>query len=652
MGLLPKNRFYPMRKTTLLAILLLSVIGLPAQIPIGGIPPSLEADKQELFSNSPIQKRALPDLDLQRILDEDTSGPGIRFAAPLAVDLSLENAGEWTELPNGDRVWRLHINSRGAKALIAFYRDLFLPAGAELYMYAPGGEQVIGPYTAEDNPADGRFMTGLLYGEEAVIEYLEPAAVKGQGRLRIDRVDHAYKPVAQSERSGAREFGYGASLDCHIGADCDEGGRVSDLKNGVCRIIVVVEEGTGYCTGNLMNNTAEDGTPYIYTGFHCMDGYTPIYTLWRFDFQYRVSGCAPAVNEPLFFSLTGSTFRAGRRENDFLLLELDQAVPNNFSPHFMGWNRQATAPDTSYMFHHPRGDVQKVSRSTQAGNVFGGPIFWDNDVTTPKDHHFDIDFTEGNYEVGSSGAALINKNGQMVGHLNGGNPDTEACEFSQGWFGRLGLAWEGGGTSDTRLKDWLDPLGTDAMELGGLASEQPQMVTGLIRTYFEQDPVGGVVVTLDLDGNKLTTTSEADGTFTFTNVGAANQYTLSFSKNTAPSNGVSGMDILDIQRHILSLENLLGPYRILAADVNLSGSISALDIIAMRRVILAVASELGEGIESWFFMPKDYEFPNPTSPWSPAPPTTISSHLISDLQDVQVLAIKRGDVNDSADESK
>lgn len=641
-----------MKKATLLAILLLFVMSLQAQIPVGGTPPSLAIDKKDLFTNLPEQKTVLPALDLQRILDEDGNGPGIRFAAPISTDYTLDSAGTWTDLPNGDRVWRLYLTSRGAHALIAFYQDLYLPPGAELYMYAPDGGQVIGPYTATDNPADGRFMTGLLYGAEAVIEYLEPAAVTGEGRLHINRVDHAYKPVAQSERTNAREFGFGASLDCHIGADCELGDPVSDLKFGTCRIIVVVEEGTGYCTGNLMNNTAEDGKPYIYTGFHCMDGYTPIYGMWRFDFQYRVSGCAPAASEPQDFSISGSTFRAGRRENDFLLLELDNPVPDNFSPYFMGWNRQSTAPDTSYMFHHPRGDVQKVSRSTLQGSIFGGPIFWNNDVTTPRDHHFDIDFTEGNYEVGSSGAALLNTNGQMIGHLNGGNPDLEACEFSQAWFGRLDLAWEGGGTPATRLKDWLDPLGTDAMEIGGLAANQPQMVTGLIRTYFERNPVSGVTVYLDLDGNKLTTVSAADGSFSFTNVGAANTYTLSFSKNTMPNNGVSGLDILDIQRHILSLQDLVGPYRRLAADVNDSGSISALDIIAMRRVVLAVSMEFGPGIEAWKFIPRDYDFPDPEDPWSPLPPATISSGNIADLLDVEVWAMKRGDVNDSADGEK
>ncbi|MEZ4995831.1 MAG: carboxypeptidase-like regulatory domain-containing protein, partial [Saprospiraceae bacterium] len=508
---------------SILCLLLFSVL-LTAQIPVGGVPPALQPDRAPFFTDKPLSRQELPALDLQRILEEDAKGPDVRFAAPIPVDYSLATSGQWTELPNGDRVWRVSLYSRGARALITFYRDLYLPSGAELFMYAPDGTQVLGPYTATDNPDDGRFMTGLLYGEAAVIEYFEPASVRGQGHFRIDRVDHAYKPVAQSERSGGRSpaLGFGASLECHIGADCPEADPVADLKRSVCRIIIVVEEGTGYCTGNLLNNTAEDGKPYIYTGFHCMDGYTPIYSLWRFDFNYRVTGCDPAVSEPQFNSITGSTFRAGRQANDFLLLELDKPIPVNFAPYYMGWNRQATPPDTSYMLHHPRGDVQKFSRSTEQATLQDGPIRWDSGVITPRNHHFDVDFTEGNYEIGSSGAALINKKRQMIGSLNGGNPDTMGCDFSQAWFGRLDLAWEGGGTSDTRLKDWLDPIGSDTIELGGYAESQATTVSGIIRTYFDKDPVAGVEVSLSLDGNSTTVTSATDGTFTFTNVAVAN----------------------------------------------------------------------------------------------------------------------------------
>lgn len=641
-----------MRTTIACALLLLGATCLSAQIPVGGTPPSLESDQRGLFPALKDQRQVLPGLDLNKVLMEDQQGPDVRFAAPMAVDYSLAQNDNWTELPNGDRVWRLYVQSREAKALIAYYEDFYLPPGAELYMYTPDGTQVLGPFTDRDNPSvGGRFMTGLLYGEEAVIEYLEPAAARDAGHFRIHRIDHAYKPVAQSERSAGRSpsFGFGASLSCQIGADCPLADPVADLKRSVCRIIVVVEEGTGYCTGNLMNNTSEDAAPYIYTGFHCMDGYTPIFSLWRFDFHYRVAGCDTIVSEPQYLSRTGSTYRAGRRENDFLLLELDTPIPSNFSPYFMGWNRQEAPPDTSYMLHHPRGDVQKISRSTQKGTVFNGPIFWNNDVTTPRNHHFDIDFTEGNYEVGSSGAALINSNGQLVGHLNGGNPDMEACDFSQAWFGRFSLAWEGGGAPNSRLKDWLDPTGTDVMQMGGFASVAPQTVNGSIVSYFDQDPVGGVTVTLSLDGNLLHVQSAADGTFTFSNVGVAQNYTLSFSKNSTANNGVSGADIIDIQRHILSLGQLVGPYRRLAADVNLSGNISALDIISMRRVILALAPSFAPDIESWTFLPKDYVFPNPDTPWNPTPPATVSTNIITDLQDVKMLAIKRGDVNDSAD---
>ena len=69
----------------------------------------------------------------------------------------------------------------------------------------------------------------------------------------------------------------------------------------------------------------------------------------------------------------------------------------------------------------------------------------------------------------------------------------------------------------------------------------------------------------------------------------------------------------------------------------------------MRRVILALETGFGPGIESWMFLPENYNFPNPKTPWSPSPPATVSSTNLADLQDLIILGIKRGDVNDSVD---
>src|SRR5690606_7190306 len=137
----------------------------------------------------------------------------------------------------------------------------------------------------------------------AIIEYYEPLPARGQGRFRIFRVDHAYR--RELESAALLNFGFGTAWDCHKNANCPEGDPWEKQKRSACRVLMVLEEGTGYCSGTLINNTEEDGTPYILSAYHCQEGYTPVYDLWRFDFSYQSSGCANPASEPLPNSVLG-----------------------------------------------------------------------------------------------------------------------------------------------------------------------------------------------------------------------------------------------------------------------------------------------------------------------------------------------------------
>jgi hypothetical protein len=87
-------------------------------------------------------------------------------------------------------------------------------------------------------------------------------------------------------------------------------------------------------------------------------------------------------------------------------------------------------------------------------------------------------------------------------------------------------------------------------------------------------------------------------------------------KNDAPLNGVTTFDITLISKHILGLELLDSPYKIIAADANQDGNVTTFDIIVLRRLILGITSELPNG-KSWRFIPASYVFPNPLNPFEP-----------------------------------
>lgn len=287
---------------------------------------------QERLNNAAISARwatitreKLPHFSLKKVLKEDRLKPGNRFAAPLAVDLGLENAGIWEDGPEGSRIWRVKVESKSALGLMLLFDDFFIPPGATLKVHHADG-QLLNTYNGLDNQANGKFLIGLVRGERAFLEYTEPQEFKGQGRLHLFRVDHAYHQAnlvaADFNTSGKLniELGFGASAPCNINVNCEEGTPYSAEKRAVCRIVVVVEEGTGVCTGNLINNTKQDGRPLLLSAFHCQDGYTPLYDLWRFDFNYESSSCENPVKEPQWQTILGSKLLAGHQMTDFLLL--------------------------------------------------------------------------------------------------------------------------------------------------------------------------------------------------------------------------------------------------------------------------------------------------------------------------------------------
>ena len=80
-------------------------------------------------------------------------------------------------------------------------------------------------------------------------------------------------------------------------------------------------------------------------------------------------------------------------------------------------------------------------------------------------------------------------------------------------------------------------------------------------------------------------------------------------------NGISTLDIIGIQKHLLGLQKFTSAYKVIAADINNSNSISALDIIALRKMILNTDSEMPNGNSSWRFVDAKYEFEDIYNPW-------------------------------------
>lgn len=173
-------------------------------------------------------------------------------------------------------------------------------------------------------------------------------------------------------------------------------------------------------------------------------------------------------------------------------------------------------------------------------------------------------------------------------------------------------------------------------------------IKGNVRTASNK-MVSNVEVDINSNQSSLPSTfmtTAADGGYSFSSLPHYGNYSIKSSKNDDLMNGVSTLDLVLIQKHILGLQVLDTPYKLIAADINANGGISAIDLIELRKLILGVTAEFPSNT-SWRFIPEAFEIEQPTTPWDFPESVSIESLYLSD-EDVNFLAVKTGDVNKTA----
>ncbi len=637
-------------RLTFLALLPAFLAG--AQISDGGKPLRFLPETQSLLSvNEPVTV-ILPTLDVQKAREEDSRTPGQnRFAAPVSADVSLENTGNWTELPTGGRVWQCELNSPGALGLVLLFDEFRIPPGGRFFASTPDGLYTYGAFSDRSCIPSGKFTIGVIPGETVRLEYFEPASAKGAAKCHINRVDVAYDRVAMQEGEVAGFLGFGEALPCNININCPAGNAWQTEKKGVARILMVFSNGAGWCSGTLVANTAGTGDPYFLTAHHCqLIGQNPDFQHWRFDFAYEAPGCSNPASEPTPKSVLGCDRISFRAESDFLLLKTSP-IPGNYGVYFNGWTRDTTLPASTTFIHHPIGDIKKISVDSGAASIYPFAINWMGVFgISPPSSHWKVVPDYGIFQPGSSGGPLFGPAKRIIGQLHGGSIAADPCVINSAFFGRFDHSWNKGADPGTRLRDWLDPNNLNPVSQNGYPQPVAQMssVSGHIQTYGGAS-MKNVRVKIT-GGASATVYTDSLGNFVFTGIPIGGNYTVTPERDSNDLNGVSTFDLVLISKHILGLELFDSPWKIIASDANKSNSVTTFDIVEIRKVILGINNAFPSNT-SWRFFPAYTVFSNPALPFNaPLPPESISIvNLQGDYSSADFIGVKTGDVNNSAD---
>jgi hypothetical protein len=137
-----------------------------------------------------------------------------------------------------------------------------------------------------------------------------------------------------------------------------------------------------------------------------------------------------------------------------------------------------------------------------------------------------------------------------------------------------------------------------------------------------------------------------DGQYAFDNNAMGLSYALEAAKNDDHLNGVSTLDLVLIQKHILGLDQLDSGFKVIAADINRDDNVSAIDLVELRKVILGITNEFTNNT-SWRFGDGAQTFENEMNPFATFV-EAINVDFLTENSNNDFIAIKIGDVSGNA----
>ena len=458
----------------------------------GGLQAQFKIDRSDLRPVDKLDKSVLPALDneyLKSYYNKDKGLKPYRFAEPRDLEVDFKKQGQWESLKSGQLIWRHVVASVGAHTINLAFSHFELTGDAELYVYNPDQSDIYGPFTKDDNDDHLQLWTPIIGGDEVVIELRVSPQYLQSTKLVMSRLNHDFADIRKS-LSGS------CNLDVACGSE-DGWGIVDGYRDIISSVGAYTLNGIDQCSGALINNTAQDCTPYFLTAAHCSvnNNTAPsVVVYWNYENQEcrqpgSLDSGRPGNGLRNNFN-SGVIHRATLSASDMTLVEMDDPIDPSLNLFFAGWDRSYELPDTAICIHHPGVEEKRISFEFD-------PLDYDpngQDTAYVLVNDWDIGTTEG----GSSGSPLFNPRKRIIGQLLGGLAACGNDEYDT--YGWVQYSWDRGGNNNNSLKPWLDPLGLNPTFLDGKSCS---FNLDLSQVYFEHCAALGDSIFVELTASEF-----------------------------------------------------------------------------------------------------------------------------------------------------
>ena len=163
----------------------------------------------------------------------------------------------------------------------------------------------------------------------------------------------------------------------------------------------------------------------------------------------------------------------------------------------------------------------------------------------------------------------------------------------------------------------------------------------------DKSPNHPIAAEVQLSGNVNQFSETNGGAYSFLAIPDGSNISINAEQLKFPLNGVNSLDLVYITNHILGKKALSSPYKMLAADVNHSNTVTTADLVEIRKLILHITDQF-QNAKSWEFITSPDKFSNPNNPWLDVIKYNADINNILVDQKVNFIGYKMGDVTDDA----